>query len=380
MRIIAFFVFVSFLFYLPSCKEKKDQLVHQPTPYEFDIPFAFPTLMNIPEDNPMTEEGVLLGRYLFYDGRLSGRTHPDSLMSCASCHIQENNFEAGINHPVFEGGFVHGIGGKQTHHVMLPLVNLVWNHSGYGWNGFVYSENEHPAFRNLEDFVWLAVVAEDELAGDTTRVKELFQQIDGYPALFHKAFGSTTITFKNIQRSIAQFIRTLVSANSRFDRFLRGELQLTQAELNGYVLFTTEEGADCFHCHGGGGNPLFTTHLFYNNGKDTAFTDLLDRFSVTGNPMHKGAYKAPTLRNIALSGPYMHDGRFATLDEVIDFYSHHVKLSPQVDPLMHHVLRGGVQLTPQQKADLKAFILSLQDDEFLSNPEFGHPGLFPDQQ
>jgi cytochrome c peroxidase len=161
---------------------------------------------------------------------------------------------------------------------------------------------------------------------------------------------------------------------------LRGELQLTQSELNGYVLFTTEEGADCFHCHGGGGNPLFTTHLFYNNGKDTVFDDLSDRFSVTGNPMHKGAYKAPSLRNIALSGPYMHDGRFATLDEVIDFYSHNVKLSPQIDPLMHHVLRGGVQLTTQQKADLKAFILSLQDDEFLSNPEYGHPGHFPDDK
>jgi cytochrome c peroxidase len=336
--------------------------------------------MNIPEDNPMTEEGVLLGRYLFYDGRLSGRTHPDSLMTCATCHIQANNFEAGINHLVFEGGFVHGISGIPTHHVMLPLVNLVWNRSGYGWSGFIYPENEHPSFRNLEDFVWLAVVSEDELDGDTTRVKELFQQIDGYPELFHKAFGSSKVTFKNIQKSIAQFIRTLVSANSRFDRFLRGELQLTQSELNGYVLFTTEEGADCFHCHGGGGNPLFTTHLFYNNGKDTVFDDLSDRFSVTGNPMHKGAYKAPSLRNIALSGPYMHDGRFATLDEVIDFYSHNVKLSPQIDPLMHHVLRGGVQLTTQQKADLKAFILSLQDDEFLSNPEYGHPGHFPDDK
>jgi cytochrome c peroxidase len=380
MKLLSFIVLLTLLLCLSSCTDKKSQLAYQPTPYEFNIPFAFPTLMNIPEDNPMTEEGVLLGRYLFYDGRLSGRTHPDSLMTCATCHIQANNFEAGINHLVFEGGFVHGISGIPTHHVMLPLVNLVWNRSGYGWSGFIYPENEHPSFRNLEDFVWLAVVSEDELDGDTTRVKELFQQIDGYPELFHKAFGSSKVTFKNIQKSIAQFIRTLVSANSRFDRFLRGELQLTQSELNGYVLFTTEEGADCFHCHGGGGNPLFTTHLFYNNGKDTVFDDLSDRFSVTGNPMHKGAYKAPSLRNIALSGPYMHDGRFATLDEVIDFYSHNVKLSPQIDPLMHHVLRGGVQLTTQQKADLKAFILSLQDDEFLSNPEYGHPGHFPDDK
>jgi cytochrome c peroxidase len=365
---------------LSACRDKKSAEVPEPTPYEINIPFAFPSILNIPEDNPMTEEGVQLGRYLFYDGRLSGRTHPDSLMTCATCHIQANNFEAGIDHPVFEGGIVHGITGITTHHVMLPLTNLVWNRSGYGWSGFIYPENDQPFYRNLEDFVWLAVIAEDELAGDTTRVKELFQEIDGYPDLFLKAFGSSTVTFKNIQRAIAQFVRTLISANSRFDKYLRGELQLTQSELNGYVLFTTEEGADCFHCHGGGGNPLFTTHLFYNNGKDTIFNDPLDRYSVTGNPMHRGAYKAPTLRNIALSGPYMHDGRFATLDEVIEFYSHHVKLSPQVDPLMHHVLRGGVQLTTQEKADLKAFILTLQDDEFLVNPDFGPPPLFPDQK
>jgi len=124
---------------------------------------------------------------------------------------------------------------------------------------------------------------------------------------------------------------------------------------------------------------LFTTHLFYNNGKDTIFDDPLDRFAVTGDPMHKGAYKAPTLRNISLSGPYMHDGRFATLDEVIDFYSHDVKWSDQVDPLMHHVLRGGVQLTPSEKADVKAFITTLHDEKFLNNPAYSRPEKFPDQ-
>jgi cytochrome c peroxidase len=367
---------------LASCKRDKDE--EEPkyitTPYIIDIPFGFPTKLNIPENNPMTEEGVELGRYLFYDGRLSGRTHPDSLMSCATCHIQANSFEAGIDHPVFQGGFVHGITGTQTHHVMLPLINLVWNHSGYGWNGFVYDENADPKLRNLEDFVRLAVEAEDELFSDTTRVKNLFQSIEGYPELFWKAFGSSTVTFRNIERAIAQFIRTLISADSKFDRFLRGQEQLTSSELNGFVLFTTEEGADCFHCHGGSGNPLFTTHLFYNNGKDTLFANLLDRYYVTGNTRHIGAFKAPTLRNIELTGPYMHDGRFETLDEVIDFYSHHVRWSSHIDPLMHHVLNGGVQLTPAEKSDLKAFIKSLRDDNFLTNPDFAHPGLFPDEK
>ncbi len=364
---------------LSSCKTEPDPKVHIPTPYNIEIPFGFPTNLNIPADNPLTEEGIALGRYLFYDGRMSGRTHPDSLMSCATCHLQSRNFEAGVDHSVFQNGFVHGLNGQQTRHVMLPLVNLVWNHSGYGWNGFLYPTNERTDMRNIEDFVRLAVTATDEINTDTTTVKAVFQSLKGYPELFFKAFGNEKISFKNIERAVAQFVRTIVSANSRFDRFLKGELQLTASELNGYVLFTTEEGADCFHCHGGGGNPLFTTHLFYNNGKDTVFNGFGDRFEVTGNPKHKGAYKAPSLRNISLSGPYMHDGRFSTLDEVIDFYSHHVLLSENVDPLMHHVLKGGVQLTPNEKADLKAFILSLHDEQFLSDPRFAPPLQFPDE-
>ncbi|MCK9291715.1 MAG: cytochrome c peroxidase [Bacteroidales bacterium] len=371
---------VMILLIVSSCKTEPEPItIHETTPYIIDIPFAFPTKLNIPEDNPMTVEGVELGRYLFYDGRMSGRTHPDSLMSCGTCHLQKNNFEAGIDHPVFTDGFVHGINGIQTQHVMLPLINLVWNHNGYGWNGFITPDNDDPALRNIEDFVRIAVLAEDEIAGDTNRIKKLFQNLEGYPELFFKAFGSDKITFKNMERAIAQFVRTLISTDSRFDRYLRGETQLTASELNGFVLFTTEEGADCFHCHGGSGNPLFTTHLFYNNGKDTIFDEPMDRFAVTGDPMDKGAYKAPTLRNIELSGPYMHDGRFATLDEVIDFYSHHVKSSEQIDPLMHHVLRGGVQLTPPQKEDLKAFIRTLRDDTFLTNPDFAEPEKFPDE-
>lgn len=376
-------IFLGFLLFLVACSDKTEIIdpppAYTPTPYELEIPYAFPTKLNIPEDNPLTVEGVELGRYLFYDGRLSGRTHPDSLMSCSSCHMQENNFEPGVDHPVFEGGFVHGLSGQQTHHVVLPLVNLVWNSSGYGWNGSFYNNNENPNQRQIEDIVTLSVIAPDEMHGDTNRVKALFQSLDGYPELFYKAFGSDQITFKNMARAIAQFVRTLVSADAKIDRYLRGEEQLTQSELNGFILFTTEEGADCFHCHGGFGNPLFTTHLFYNNGKDTIFNDPLDRFAVTGDPMHKGAYKAPTLRNISPSGPYMHDGRFATLDEVIDFYSHEVKWSDQVDPLMHHVLRGGVQLTPSEKADVKAFIATLHDEKFLNNPAYGRPEKFPDQ-
>lgn len=364
---------------ITSCqKDSPIEEVYVQTPYNIEVPFGFPTKMNIPADNPMTVEGVELGRYLFYDGRLSGRAEPDSLMSCATCHRQERSFEAGIDHPQFQGGFPHGITGIQTHHVMLPLINLVWNKTGYGWNGSIYPGNPDESYRNIEDFVRMAVTADSEINGDTVKTKQMIQSIPGYPELFKKAFNSETVTFKNIEKAIAQFVRTLISANSKFDQYMRGETQLSQSELNGYVLFTTEEGGDCFHCHGGFGNPLFTTNLFYNNGKDTVFTDPMDRFGITHDPVDHGAYKATTLRNIELGGPYMHDGRFETLSEVIDFYSFNVKMSPYVNPLMHHVSNGGIQLTPGEKTDLINFIKTLKDEEFLSNPAFSKPEKFPD--
>ena len=370
-----------FLLFFNACvKDDKVEEVFEPTPYQIEIPFGFPTKLNIPENNPMTVEGVELGRYLFYDGRLSGRNQPDSLMTCATCHRQERSFEAGVDHPDFPGGFPHGLTGLPTHHVMLPMINLVWNRNGYGWNGFLYPDNPDEDLRNIEDFVRLTVMASDEIDGDTLKTREMIQSIPGYPELFKKAFGSDKVTFINIGKAIAQFVRTLISANSKFDKYMRGEVQLSQSELNGYVLFTTEEGADCFHCHGGFGNPLFTTNLFYNNGKDTEFTDPMDRFMISKDPMDHGAYKATTLRNIEVQGPYMHDGRFTTLEEVIHFYSHDLKQSPYINPLMHHINDGGVLLTPTEKEDLLNFIKTLGDDDFLTNPVFAKPNKFPDEK
>jgi len=360
-----------------SCNKSNDPVPFSPTPYKIVIPYGFPTKLNIPDNNPMTEEGVELGRALFYDGRLSGRTDPDSLISCSTCHIQGNSFECGINNPDFIDGFPHGITGKPTPHVMLPMINLVWNSNGYLWNGKVSPQNTSLLYGNIEDLVWMGIVAEHEMNGDTSQVKQVFQNIPSYVEMFKKAFGTTQISMDLISRAIAQFVRTLISSNSKFDKYMRGEQQLSAEELRGFVLFTTEEGGDCFHCHGGDGNPLFTTNKFYNNGKDSVFTDPLDRFGITGNMMDIGAYKATTLRNIELTGPYMHDGRFKTLDEVIEFYSKHLINTPYIDPLMHHVVNGGVQLSLQEKSDLISFIKTLKDEEFLSNPKFGRPAKIP---
>ena len=326
----------------------------------------------------MTVEGVELGRYLFYDGRMSGNTEPEKMMSCGTCHLQSKSFECGIDHPGFIGGRTFGTTGVLTPHYMLPMINLVWNESGYLWSGSISENNPDPSQRNIEDVVGMAVTAPHEFSGDTNKTKALIQSIPGYPELFEKAFGSRTVTMRNISKAIAQFTRTLISSDSKFDKYMRGEQQLSTQELSGYVLFMTEDGADCFHCHGGSGNPLFTTNLFYNNGKDSVFNDSRDRFSVTGDPSDHGAYKVTTLRNIELTGPYMHDGRFKTLEEVIDFYSQGIIWSPYIHPLMHHANDGGIQLTPGEKADLIAFIKTLRDDTFLTNPAYSSPGTLPD--
>lgn len=344
---------------MSACKKQDvdDVVTPQPstTAYEITIPPHFPTRLNIPADNPMTVEGVELGRRLFYDGHLCGYTGSDSskMMSCSTCHSPYHGFDIGIDNPRFPGGQPVGLSGQPTHHVPLPLINLVFNNNGYLWNGSV---------KSIEDIVLATFTDPAEMNSSYDRVVAAVQADNAYQPMFEKAFGSSVITIDRIAKAIAQYVRTLVCANSKFDKYMKGQAQLTPQELNGYVLFTTEEGADCFHCHGSDGTPLFTTNLCYNNALDMVFNDPYDRFSVTGDPMDHGAYKAPTLRNIALTAPYMHDGRYKTLDEVLEFYNTGQQNSPYVSPLMHHVNDGGVLLTPNQIADLKAFLMTLTEE------------------
>ncbi len=368
MKRAALYRLALLLFVLPSCSQNKDaDLVpaYKPTPYKISVPFGFPTKLNLSEDNPMTVEGIELGRYLFYDDRLAGRADEGKYMCCASCHIQKNSFTIGAPRP-----YPVGLDGTSTHHAMLPLINLVWNPGNYTWNGSLGS---------IEDVVLAVIGDPNEFGSSNIKVENAISSVSGYPELFEKAFGTREVTADRIAKAIAQFVRTLISSNSKFDQYLRGEVQLSSAELKGFVLFTTEEGADCFHCHGGDGNPLFTTNLFYNNGKDSVFTDPYDRYSITGKYLDLGAYKATTLRNIEFRTPFMHDGRFNTLDEVIDFYSSHLIWSPSIHPLMHHIATGGVQLTPSEKENLKAFLLTLSDTAFINSTAFSKPDKFPDE-
>ena len=268
---------------------------------------------------------------------------------------------------------------------MLPLINLAWINEGYLWNGMINNANEElgdenlgvpatPVFnhKNIESLVWMSIVSPHEIGGDIDRTVKMIQSIPIYPPMFKAAFGSDTVTMENINKAIAQFIRSLVSYNSRFDRYMDGKAVLTESELNGLYLFTTERG-DCFHCHGSPALPLWTTNLYMNNAKDIDFDEPGDRFSVTGDPKDKGKYRVPTLRNIELTGPYMHDGRYETLDDVLEFYNSGLKRSPYVDPLMINMNHGGMHLTQKDLSDLKAFLITLTDSSFISNPAYSNP-------
>lgn len=341
---------------LVACDKVKKE--YEPTPYNIVIPKYFPTALNIPSDNPMTVEGIELGRKLFNDTRLCGYngSNPDSLICCASCHVARCGFDIGVDNPRLENGRARGMHGTTKHNVM-PLCNLVFNREGYLWNGAVSGD------KNIEDIVLAAITAEDELAATPAQVVARIKADATYREMFRKAFGTEEVNMQRIQWAVAQYVRTLTCSDTKFDKYLRGEAQLSEQEFRGYVLFTTEEGADCFHCHGSAGTPLFTTNLFYNNALDATPTDDGDRFSVTGNPQDVGAYRAPTLRNVTRTAPYMHDGRFNTLDEVLEFYNTGLQYSTNVSPLMHHLNDGGTMLTPSQLADLKAFLKTLEVEE-----------------
>jgi cytochrome c peroxidase len=325
----------------------------KPTPYSIEIPHGFPKLLNIPDNNPMTVEGIELGRKLFFDSRLSGRLQNDSLMSCYTCHLPEHSYESSLGNPILHNNKPVGLTGVSAPHAMLPLINLVFRDS-YMWNGRVEGD------KNLENFVEMMITAKHEGDGSIEQSICTIAAIPEYPPMFERAFGTKEINIDRIAKAIAQYVRTLIFADSKFDRFMRGEVELSDDEMAGYILFSTEK-ADCFHCHGGSGNLLFSTYGFANNGLDASRIDTNDRYSVTGNPSDKMKYRIPTLRNITKTAPYMHDGRFQTLDEVIDFYSEGVVWSPTIDPLMKYVHQGGVHLMPNEKKQLKAFLLTLSE-------------------
>jgi cytochrome c peroxidase len=352
MKIFRYILLLLFSF---SCSKDDSNSLPEyvPTPLALEIPILFEQKILppiIPFSNPQTVQGVALGKKLFFDPILSG----DNSQSCSSCHNPVNSFSDNTQ-------FSDGIDGVLGNRNAMPLINLAFNYDNFfAWDGSEFG---------LESQALEPVKNPIEMHNTWEQAVENLQATSDYPELFQRAFGNNTITKELVTKAIAQFERTLISGNSKFDRYLLGNETLTDQELNGFNVFMDETKGDCFHCHGSNNNPLWTDNKFHNNGLDAIFSDL-GLGSVTGDPSDNGKFKSPTIRNLAFTAPYMHDGRFNTLDEVINHYSEGLQNSPTIDPLMKKVAEGGVQITIEEKADLKAFLLTLSDSDFINNIAF----------
>ncbi len=357
------YIFLSVLILIASCCDdmpsSNDSLLdipYDPSPYVLDIPSHFPAMV-IPQDNPMTMEGVDLGKMLFYDPILS----VDNTLSCSSCHLPEGSFTD-------NKAFSPGVTDMLTNRSSMSLLNIGFNNNGLFWDGRV---------NTLEEQALLPVEDPIELHNSWPDVEDRLRVDAEYPKLFRKAFGisDTTEISKDLAvKAIAQFERSLISSGrSKYDLVIAGDEVFTDEELLGHNIFfdidpDVRRHAECGHCHNA---PLFTTDEYFNNGLDDVDEMALaddGRGAVTRVSFDNGKFRVPTLRNIMQSAPYMHDGRFTTLDEVIDHYDHGVKFSRNVDPNLRVL-----NLSQEDRQALKAFIMTLEDPVFMNDPRYQNP-------
>lgn len=314
---------------------------------KFIVPANFPDPVYRFEANSLTNKGFELGRKLFYDARMSG----DKSVSCGSCHQQFAGF-AQLDHAVSHG--VNNCQGKRNAPV---LFNLAWQKEFF-WDG---------GAKNLEIVPINALNDPCEMGTSLTTIIEFLNTTAPYPSLFQEAFGSSVATSQLYLKALAQFMATMVSAESKYDLVQSNpaKYQFSEQEMAGYQLFKDK----CSTCHT---EPLFTDLSYRNNGLDVTSIDH-GRQIITGLDEDVGRFRVPTLRNIALSAPYMHDGRFNTLSKVLDHYSNGVQQSANLDPLLVSGSTRGIALTPVQKDQIIKFLNTLTDEKFTKNKIFSEP-------
>lgn len=330
-------------------------------PYQLEYPDYFGNRISTPEDNPTTKQGVYLGRMLFYETKLSS----SKTISCASCHQQKLAFTDGK-------AFSSGINVMPTKRNSMSLANLLWVRNFF-WDGRA---------KGLEEQVKIPLNDPHEMGAYLDKAVKELQKTKTYPDLFRKAFGTSEVTADRIAKAIAQFERTLISANSSYDKYLKGEYKPTDPELNGMELFMNSpipdkniRGANCAQCHG---TPKMFMEQFHNNGLDTEPKDP-GREQLTGLPNDRGRFRVVTLRNIALTAPYMHDGRFKNLEEVLDHYNEHIRpsksLSLSLQGRSNDPNGKNLGLTATEKSDIISFLKMLTDSTFINDPKFSDPHL-----
>jgi len=312
-------------------------------PFVLNVPEGFPQPF-IPEDNTLTYARIELGKKLFYDTILSA----DQSLSCASCHAQTLAFSDGKQKSI---GFNHELADRNS----MPLINLAWSNAFF-WDGGVSS---------LELQVLKPLTSPNEMNLPVEHAISRLNADKTYKKLFKKAYG-TDPDANTLFKAIASFERTLISGNTKFDAYFyrKDATVFNESELRGYKLFFAGEKVHCGSCHSG---INLTNNTFQNNGLYLEYPDQ-GRYRITGKESDKGKFKVPTLRNIALTSPYMHDGSLATLDEVIDHYNTGGVSHPNKSEHVH--IHKGMKLTIQDKKDLVNFLHTLTDIEFITNAAF----------
>ncbi len=352
--IIVFFILTSIL--IIACQPDEVEVAkYDGTPYIFTFPenFGDPEL---PTDNALTIEGVKLGKMIFYEKAVS----KDGTQSCATCHAQNTGFSD-------KDQFSKGVDGFLGRRHAMPIFNLAWHKTGFFWDGRAATLREQSLFP-IQDPL--------EMHETLENVVSKLSENKIYTDQFVRAFGNAEVNSSKISLALEQFMMTIVSFDSKYDQYLAKKVTLSESEERGRKLFFTEynpffpelSGADCAHCHSG---PNFENGEFMNNGlnADADFTDL-GRYEVSKLAEDKANFLIPSLRNVAHTAPYMHDGRFKTLEEVIEHYNSGVKMSSSVSPLIVPIIAKGLGLSAQDKIDLVNFLKTLSDNKFLTNPEY----------
>ena len=329
-------IYILVLLFFYACTKPNEEVASGPMS-ALIRPDHFPPAHYTFTNNPYTEKGFELGKSLFFDPILS----VDSTISCASCHHQRYAFsDMGKQYST-------GVNGLHASRNSPPVFNMAWNRS-FMWDGGV---------NHIEIMPFAPIINPAEMGEELNNVIRKLRDHPSYPEQFRKAFGQNELTDQQMFWALAQYMGNLVSASSRYDKYLKQEVTLNEQEMNGLILFEQH----CATCHE---MPLFTDQLFHNNGLDTIFNDV-GRFRISMDSTDLGAFKTPTLRNIALTAPYMHDGRFQTLDDVLDHYRSGVLSSNSLSP---QLTAGGIPLTDQEAQDIISFLHTLTDHEFINDP------------
>lgn len=338
------FALIAFLLF--ACSKEKEAEVYQNIPLEFKKPTNFPDVAYNFQNNPPTKYGFELGKKLFYDGRLSS----DGVVSCGFCHIQQDAFTH-HGHSVS-----HGVNNEVGQRNTPPIQNLAFQNS-FMWDG----ASDHLDLQPIIPFT-----SPIEMNGSFDAALTMMRNDLEYKRLFELAFADKQINSENMLKAIGQFMAMAVSSNSRFDKYRRNESggNLTQEEFEGYGLFNQK----CASCHA---TDIFTDNSFRNNGLviNPQVNDI-GRYRVTELEEDKYKFKVPSLRNIQKTAPYMHDGRFYTLEAVLDFYSNGVTNTQNLDSSLNHNGVLGIPLSSADKAKIIAFLKTLTDDEFLTDKRF----------